>query len=69
MDSSHEKQGLYAPGSGLKVYSPDKLKKNIPDILIIACAGYNKEVLRTFNDMNLKVNHIYLLDGVELVKV
>ena len=69
VDSSHEKQGLYAPGSGLKVYSPDKLKKDIPDILIIACAGYNKEVLRSFNDMNLKVNHIYLLDGVELVKV
>ena len=45
VDSSPPKQGLYAPGSGLKIYSPDRLKTHTPDVLIIACAGYNKEVL------------------------
>ena len=69
VDSSPSKQGSYAPGSGLKVYSPNKLKKNIPDILIIACAGYNKEVLKTLNDMRLKIDYIYLLDGFDLIKV
>ena len=69
VDSSPSKQGLYAPGSGLKVYSPNKLKTNIPDILIIACAGYNSEVKKMLDDMNLQINQIFLLDGLDLIKV
>ena len=69
VDSSPPKQGLYAPGSGLKIYSPDRLKTHTPDVLIIACAGYNKEVLNTVNNMKLTINFIYLLDGIDLIKV
>ena len=58
VDSSPPKQGLYAPGSGLKIYSPNRLKSHTPDVLIIACAGYNKEVLKTVNNMNLTINFI-----------
>ena len=69
VDSSTPKQGLYAPGSGLKIYSPDRLKTNTPDVLIIACAGYNKEVLQIVKNMNLTINLIYLLDGIDLIRV
>ena len=69
VDSSIPKQGLYAPGSGLKIYSPDRLKTHTPDVLIIACAGYNKEVLQIVNNMNLTINLIYLLDGINLIRV
>ncbi|KGG00305.1 MULTISPECIES: class I SAM-dependent methyltransferase [Prochlorococcus] len=69
VDSSTTKQGLYAPGSGLKIYSPDRLKTHTPDVLIIACAGYNKEVLNTVKNMKLTINCIYLLDGIDLIKV
>ena len=69
VDSSPSKQGLHAPGSGLKVYSPNKLKTNVPDILIIACAGYNGEVKKMLDDMNLQINQIFLLDGLDLTKV
>ena len=69
VDSSPSKQGLHAPGSGLKVYSPNKLKTNVPDILIIACAGYNGEVKKMLDDMNLQIDQIFLLDGLDLTKV
>ena len=69
VDSSPSKQGSYAPGSGLKVYSPEKLKTDLPDLLIIACAGYNNEVLKILKDMNLKINLIFLLEGLDLIKV
>lgn len=69
VDSSPSKQSLYAPGSGLKIYSPDKLKTDTPDILIIACAGYNNEVLKTLNNMNLKINFVYVLNGLNLIRV
>lgn len=69
VDSSPSKQGLHAPGSGLKVYSPNKLKTNVPDILIIACAGYNGEVKKMLDDMNLQINQIFLLEGLDLIKV
>ncbi len=69
VDSSPPKQGLYAPGSGLKIYNPNRLKTHTPDVLIIACAGYNKEVLQTVKNMNLNINLIYILDGIDLIKV
>ncbi len=69
VDSSPPKQGLYAPGSGLEIHSPNRLKSHTPDVLIIACAGYNKEVLQAVNNMDLKISFIYLLDGIDLIKV
>ena len=69
VDSAPSKQGLYAPGSGLKVYSPERLKSHTPDILVIACAGYNKEILRILIKMKLKINLLYVLDGLDLIRV
>ena len=48
---------------------PEKLKTDLPDLLIIACAGYNNEVLKILKDMNLKINLIFLLEGLDLIKV
>ena len=69
IDSSPSKQNMYAPGSSIKVYSPKRLITHKPHILIIACAGYNNEVLKNVNKMNLNIKFIYLLNGTELIKV
>lgn len=69
IDSSPMKQDMFAPGSSIKVYNPKRLITHTPQILIIACAGYNNEVLNTFNKMNLKIEFVYLLNGTELIQV
>lgn len=69
VDSSPNKQDLYAPGSGLQVFSPNRLKVDPPEVLFIACAGYNKEVLKKVFDMKLKIKKIYVLDGINLIKI
>ena len=69
VDSSPSKQNLYAPGSGLKIYNPNRLIIDTPEILIIACAGYNKEVLKMVLEMQLKIKNIYFLNGITLEKV
>ena len=69
IDSSPSKQNMYAPGSSIKVYSPKRLITHEPHILIIACAGYNNEVLKTVNEMNLYIKLTYLLNGTELIEV
>ena len=69
VDSSPSKQNLYAPGSALKIYSPNRLISDTPEILIIACAGYNKEVFKMVLEMQLKIKNIYFLDGITLEKV
>ncbi|MBI96357.1 hypothetical protein CL656_04360 [bacterium] len=69
VDSSPAKQGLYAPGSGLQIKAPSDLKVNIPDVLIIACAGYNNEVKKIVKSYNLGIQRIYTLNGLILEEV
>ena len=53
VDSSPAKQGLFAPGLDLHVKPPIALTDFQPDLLIIACAGYNQEVVRQSKSLNL----------------
>ena len=46
VDSSPAKQGCFTPGTNIPIHSPQYLSEHPPDLLIIACAGYNNEVLR-----------------------
>ena len=45
VDSSPAKQGFLTPVSDLPIYSPSYLQVIVPDLIIVACAGYNEEVL------------------------
>lgn len=69
VDSSPAKHGLYAPGSGIPIKSPSELKKDNPDLIIVACAGYNNEVLKVLKSYNLKTKYIYILNGLNLREV
>lgn len=69
VDSSPTKQGLYAPGSGIPIKSPNELTKDNPDLIIVACAGYNNEVIKKLKSFKLKTKYIYVLNGLNLRKV
>ncbi len=69
VDSSPSKQGLYAPGSGIPIMSPTNLKEDNPDVIIVACAGYNNEVVKMLKSYNLNTKYIYVLNGLNLKRV
>ncbi len=45
-DSTPEKQGRFAPGSLIPVISPDEMRKNPPDYLVLFAWNHEKEILR-----------------------
>lgn len=66
IDSAPFKQGLYAPGTDLPIYSPDWIKTAALKAIIIMAAGYSDEVLRILRrdfDPNIKVA---ILRGTDL---
>jgi len=54
VDSSTFKQGQYTPASNIPIFSPQYLYDDPPQLLIIACAGYNYEVLGAVRGMDIK---------------
>jgi len=56
VDSAKFKQGKFAPISHLKIVSPDTLKEDTVDLVIVMVPGiYPDEVLKTLKQMNLKL--------------
>lgn len=45
-DSTPEKQGRFTPGSHIPVISPDEMRKNPPDYLVLFAWNHGKEILR-----------------------
>lgn len=46
VDKAKAKQGLYTPGTHLRVYSPDKIYKDKPDYLLILCWNIADEIIK-----------------------
>ena len=46
IDSSGEKQGNFAPGSGLPIVHPDTLYNGQIKRVLVMAAGYNEEIIR-----------------------
>ena len=69
VDSSPLKQNMYTPGSNLYIYSPEYLLQSTPSLIIVACAGYNNEVIEAILRMKLG-SDIAILDekGISLIE-
>jgi SAM-dependent methyltransferase len=46
VDKSEAKQGLYTPGAHLLVHSPEKIKQDKPDYLLILCWNIADEIIK-----------------------
>ena len=53
-DSAKSKQGKFMPGSHLPIYSPSRLKKNIPDIIIILPWNIADEIVSNYKELKKK---------------
>ena len=49
--------------------SPTNLEGDNPDVIIVACAGYNNEVVKKVKSYNLKTKYIYVLNGLNLKRI
>ena len=64
VDSAKFKQGKYSPVLHTKIFSPEILKKNEIDLLIVMVPGiYPDEVIKTAKNMNLKADIAKLRDN------
>tara|TARA_B100000579_G_scaffold403487_1_gene387541 strand:+ start:3340 stop:4524 length:1185 start_codon:yes stop_codon:yes gene_type:complete len=58
IDDTIEKQGLYIPGTGLKIYSRNKLSKDDVDNIIILSHNYYDYIVNSLrNDMSLELSN------------
>ncbi len=63
IDSSTFKQGNLTPGTNIPIKSPEFLFNSPPKLLFVACAGYNKEVVKTILKAGISTQ-IVLLEGI-----
>jgi len=69
VDSSPSKQGLFAAGINKLVSSPETLFQAKPSLVIVACAGYNNEVLETLRRMEISCDTATLQENkLSLIK-
>ena len=54
VDVNPLRQGKYIPGTGHKVISPDQLKKEEPDLIIINNPTYEQEIKQHAYELGLK---------------
>ena len=52
VDINPHKHGMYIPGTGQKIVSPEFLQEYRPDFIILANPAYGKEIERTVNSEN-----------------
>ena len=69
VDSAAFKVGRYTPASGLRIYSPEQLKINRPDLLLIMASSYSREVAKSALKNCKDIPKIYMLDENKLVIV
>lgn len=70
VDSAASKQGRYAPGAAVPIEPPSRLESDPPGAIIVACAGYNKEVLDiVLGSPALSKVKVAAIDGMRLEAV
>jgi hypothetical protein len=53
IDINPHKQGLYVPGTGQQVMSPDRLAETLPEVIIVMNPIYLEEIQEMVNNLNL----------------
>lgn len=54
VDINPNKQGKFIPGSGQEIVTPEFLKENEPDVIIVMNPAYIGEIWQTIKDLDLK---------------
>ena len=67
VDASPLKQGLYTPGTHLPVYSPNKLKEDRPDYLLLLAWNYAEAILE--KEQKLRDEGVKFIIPVPKVKI
>ena len=67
VDESPLKQGLYAPGTHIPIYPPDRLKENQPDYLLLLAWNYAKSIFK--KEQKLKNKGVKFIIPVPKVKI
>jgi SAM-dependent methyltransferase len=60
IDSDTKKIGKYSPGSHIEIFSPEKIKSDQTDVIILSAMAYEKEILKHLEDINFK-GEIYVI--------
>lgn len=66
VDSSPMKQNQYSPASGLKIFSPTKLKENNTDTVLVICGSFDLEVIKLIKAEYKSVRNIFQICDGEL---
>ena len=61
VDSAHFKQNKYTSGTNIKIESPEQLKNNEPDVVIIIAAGYSDEVRKIISSKYSFIKNIAIV--------
>ena len=67
MEDSPLKQGLFTPGSHIPIISPDILKKETPDYLMIFAWNYADEIIKKVEDKYQKLNYIIPMPELRVI--
>jgi len=67
VDDSPLKQGLYTPGTHIPIFSPDRLKENRPDYLLLLAWNYAESILK--KEQKLRNNGVKFIIPVPKVKI
>ncbi len=70
IDSAPFKQGKFTPGTHLLIKSPESIKEDKPQVVIVMAAAYSDEVVRLLRSSYQEIRHVAILraDGIELVE-
>ncbi len=67
IEDSPLKQGLFTPGSHIPITSPDILKTETPDYLMIFAWNYSDEIIKKVEDKYQKLNYIVPMPELKVI--
>jgi hypothetical protein len=68
VDKNPYKQGYYYSGTGMKIYSIDKIIKDKPDYIFLTAWNFKSEIINHFKKMRLKCKYIIPLKDPKIIK-
>jgi 2-polyprenyl-3-methyl-5-hydroxy-6-metoxy-1,4-benzoquinol methylase len=71
VDSSPVKQGRFSPASGLKIFSPEHLREDPVDTILIMCPEYSKEIIGVIEEKYSNIVHhiaTFVDGGLKIIK-
>lgn len=67
IDDTKIKQGKYMPGTGLKIYSRDKIIEDMPDYILILAHNFKDFIIESLREYGYKNKFILCLPNIEII--